>query len=552
MTWNSLVKLSKPPSFWLLMSVFILGSTVRLIVAFQDKLWLDELHTGWTVDGDFSLVFSRASAGNQSPVFFWMVWPIKRLAEILNLDPASPIPIRMLSMFAGCGSIMLTGYLVWKWTDSWMAAFAALWLASLDTSLIFYSTEARPYALMQFLTLVQGSIFWKWLREFVGERADAQVTHASRRRYLLSLQLAIASSLLISIHLSGGWLILAEVCYVAIRFCLSAGLQNSTSKNQGVDARIFSFAGWVGSLMLILMFPLAPYIRELWVGRSNWNSISDWALMLSDLNLQLRWGCLMPLLLMLVLRMGFGKPWKLRTADSESSLVAELRGNLLFVSWWIGLPIIGICLLDANQLIPLAHVRYVQVSMIAVPVFAGICVGAVSSGWPRLTILVAIVLGSCVPNIWLSSAISEGQLPRFRSEDWEILIREISRNKNPIFLFANILEDRDALDRENQRLQNYLQFPLRAIPKLETENKVLSYPTLYRKVFLDSDLDHVVEQRGAWFIIRADESLANEILAQFLDQLRLHRRTQIDARWTIRRAIFDSPWNDVKLYRIVP
>ena len=39
-----------------------------------ESLWLDELHTGWTVAGTWSDVSDRAAAGNQTPCYFWFIW----------------------------------------------------------------------------------------------------------------------------------------------------------------------------------------------------------------------------------------------------------------------------------------------------------------------------------------------------------------------------------------------------------------------------------------------------------------------------------------------
>ena len=37
-----------------------------------DSLWIDELHTAWSLDGDFSEIADRAASGNQPPLYFWI------------------------------------------------------------------------------------------------------------------------------------------------------------------------------------------------------------------------------------------------------------------------------------------------------------------------------------------------------------------------------------------------------------------------------------------------------------------------------------------------
>ena len=44
-----------------------------------ESLWLDELHTSWVVAEGADGIVSRAHAGNQSPLFFFIVWGVVQL-----------------------------------------------------------------------------------------------------------------------------------------------------------------------------------------------------------------------------------------------------------------------------------------------------------------------------------------------------------------------------------------------------------------------------------------------------------------------------------------
>ena len=70
------------------------------IVQVGESLWLDELHTAWVVaDGTQQLV-PRAAIGNQSPVYFALVWPFTKLAGM------SEFWLRLPSVLAGVALVV--------------------------------------------------------------------------------------------------------------------------------------------------------------------------------------------------------------------------------------------------------------------------------------------------------------------------------------------------------------------------------------------------------------------------------------------------------------
>ncbi len=136
----------------LLASVVGLAFWLR-IVQVGESLWLDELHTAWVVaDGGQQLV-PRAAVGNQSPVYFALVWSVAKLAG------ASEFWLRLPSVLAGTALAAGAYFAVVRWTACWSAGILAALLVAVDRNCVFYGQEARAYALVQGVGLVHVVLF---------------------------------------------------------------------------------------------------------------------------------------------------------------------------------------------------------------------------------------------------------------------------------------------------------------------------------------------------------------------------------------------------------
>ncbi len=152
-------------SHWLLLAGITALAAVLRLWQIGESLWVDELHTSWCVQGGFWQVSERAMAGNQSPLYFYLVWGVTRLLG------ESEFTLRLPSLLAGIALPGMTWLLVRQvWQDGdnqslereneqaswsardWSALLAAL-LVAVDHASIFYSTEARPYACLKLLAV---------------------------------------------------------------------------------------------------------------------------------------------------------------------------------------------------------------------------------------------------------------------------------------------------------------------------------------------------------------------------------------------------------------
>ncbi len=124
------------------------GLLLRL-PSFGDSLFGDELSTYFIVTGHglghIIYLLRGHSVDLNPPLFFILVWAAERFG-----DGASAL--RMVSLLSGTASIPLT-YLLGLWTVGRRPALVATALMALSPFLIFYSSEARAYALLMLLVL---------------------------------------------------------------------------------------------------------------------------------------------------------------------------------------------------------------------------------------------------------------------------------------------------------------------------------------------------------------------------------------------------------------
>ena len=126
---------------WLI-AILLLGVWLRCSQA-HESLWLDELHTSWVVADGAGQIADRARAGNQSPLYFDLVWCVVQLLGHHEWT------LRLLSLVAGSGLILATYELVRRWSHSVTSGLLAALLVAVSRDCIFYAQEARPYALLQ-------------------------------------------------------------------------------------------------------------------------------------------------------------------------------------------------------------------------------------------------------------------------------------------------------------------------------------------------------------------------------------------------------------------
>ena len=528
--------------------VLATGCWIRWKIATGELLWLDELHTGWVVGGSFEQALTRSAQGNQTPLFFGLVW------SAIQWLGASELSLRLVSLLATVLAMAMAARFVWQQTKSIAAATLTLTLIAVDDSFIWYATEARPYALLHLASVVQAACFWRSLQRWRDISPD-QTTVSNH--WLGALGLLLSSWLVVYTHYTGVFLLAAEVLFL-LPLLLGRYLTGNTIKEIVVTVALFT----VGCLPLLLQ------MNQAFGKPSDWSSVARLNQFQAEQAVNgIRWfGIPLAAVGISTVIALFLKRW----SPVAVNLTDPWR-NVWWVSWigaWFLIPLLIIRELHLYG-IPIALSRYLSVGLMAGPIFAGALVGICSaqSRWISIPLILMasvyahwhgpINLSTTLPRLQLSyrvigSIVGEGQLPLLRAENWQAPIEVVNNNSDkakwPLFLFGAVIEDANALADSDPEFQAYLQFPVQSLYAVDdAERIVFAGPTIQQQHFDDRYLNEIVEQGGAWVLVRHGPQITHEIG----NELEYRIGTQLgDPNVTIESNWFGNPENLVHLISI--
>ena len=486
------------------------------MVANQDPFWLDELHTAWVTGGSLPDVWSRAAIGNQSPFYFWLVWPI---VQFFGSES-----IRWLSLVAGMGLMLLSAGLTWKWTRSFLASLVVVWLIAIDPTFIFYSTEARPYALLELLGLIQACLFWRLLTSVEAEQ--------KRSQFGLAVILALVSAAIFYTHYTGVWLFVAEIVFITVYMLVC--------KRHGASHRqVLKLTLLTALLTICICLPAVWNLIDVFDRRGNWSPVVSRKKLINDLSEPWLKQIAIPFLLVLIVcilewlfkvrSIGFSRN---QAIDSAEAGTTNKLTKVSFLILWCVVPVACVLGLDYFEIAPLALYRYTLIGAVAVPLFAAACVHLPHSRIGQLLVGSLIIIVSLFQNLepekqkftpLIEHLIKNRTPPGMRSEDWSEPIATINavteKQNHPVFLFANLIEDVDALTNNDEAFQEYLRFPLNGVEVLDTNHRtVIAVPTWSENHFREEDIRLMKEQGGVWLVIRARKKHTDYISDQLLRQ----------------------------------
>ena len=122
---------------------------VAITITYIDQpLWIDELHTSWTISGGFADVIPRGNAGNQAPLYYFI---LKAVTELVG---SSESVLRSFSVISTIACIaLMTGWGVIKKVHPLLLGCVMVMFAT-DRWVTLFALEARPYAFLMFLTIL--------------------------------------------------------------------------------------------------------------------------------------------------------------------------------------------------------------------------------------------------------------------------------------------------------------------------------------------------------------------------------------------------------------
>ncbi len=430
-----------------------------------ESLWVDELHTSWTVSGDFSEVAHRARAGNQSPLFFWLLYGLS--ATLGNLPSVSQewalrLPsvacwaaVVFLCLREVCGQRVRLGN---NWCGVSLPLATLAWLI-LDRVQLFYATEARVYSAVQLVSLLS------WIAVarlgMVAESSDAMKNSFAGTRTVWAW--CGLSVMLVFLHITA---VLAVACQIAWGTMLV--VRQRSELRQPWAAAVIAVA--LATAVALLLS------ARVWEHRAQWDSFAGEATWKSFLGLLPLAAYGVPVGLARVVdwlsrsgkRTGAGEPndspWWIRGCWNTRDLGEDSNGRRGV--WWLAAfgPWIIAWFITALDLAPIFHRRFVIVSAVPLVMLASMEIGRIRHNCLRC----GAVIGVC---IWL--IVSQGTLDNWRAghwygwqrwEGWRQATNALNEQLQPgdeVWCASGLVEANGATLPIDSELNRYLSFPLR-------------------------------------------------------------------------------------------
>jgi len=475
-------------------TIIVLCSGVALGVILRswqvsESLWLDELHTSWTVGGSLSEVSERAAIGNQSPLYFWIAWFFARLPV------PGEIALRLPSMLAGCALPVAVFWLAQKLlpkeqkepADAAVPLLAAL-LVAIDPRAIFYSQEARPYALLMLTAVVH-----------IGQLLHALERDDWRPRALW----VITGALLVHLHYTGGLILLAEFLALALSAVSAARSPACPTLDTSKRPLRFCFSCWIDSgALLLLLLPAIPGILAVTARRENWNSFVKPQPALEMLRV-FPWT---PAIFVLIVL----HSWR---------MVMSQR-NLVLLSGWLLVPLGLAWVTTQLDIAALFHQRYLIAALPASLLAAALCM-RLGPNTATQSILIGIILAIAVASSGIvQNLLHERKVLVDRREDWRAAIAALDKqldhsNPEPVLVRSGLIEA-DALAGNSEPLfREYCLCPVKGMYRLDPQF-VMPLPTSNPGKLPPQLSDRLRGEERLWLLVRTSQASVRDQLLRDL------------------------------------
>lgn len=480
---------------WLiLLAVIVIGAILRCIPV-HESLWIDELHTAWTVVGEGNEIAHRARLGNNSLVYFVIV---RMFTDLLGV---SEWTLRLPSILCGCAIIPLTYAVARHWKCSLPAALLASGLVAIDANNLYFSGEARTYAMVQVVSLVHLFLF--------------SVLVVQQHKTWTWIFWIISGIVLFHLHCTSALILVAElVAYLSLQ---------TMRRETGMHWLYFV----IGLLIIgLAVMPALPLVRQLADRRENW------ALFVSRTRNPVAMLWIYPLQLYVLAPaacgIGIRGLKRFRLSSAGENLAIEDEANLEQTSFlipvviaasWILVPISLAWVLTELDVARLFFRRYVIASSVALaPLTAIIFSRLVGNrrGW--LVSIVVLAVG--VYFISPAKHLRYGAAAFAHSaEDWRTPIATINESDPivSIVLYSGLIEADEWHNSTDPQKQEYCELPVRGIYQTQANRPVIVLPKTSVAVISKSQLREI--GGAAWLLIRGGTDQAERTRMEVLSSL---------------------------------
>lgn len=499
----------------LLATITLLGAAARWLPV-DDPLWLDELHTSWVVSGGISEVVPRAAMGNQSPVYFYGIWAVTQLLG------QTAFSLRLISLVAGVLLIPVTFFVSRNWSKSRIAGLVAAALVATETQFLFYSTEARAYALVQLVGLIQIAVF---AQVHIFNRSS---DNAGKHGFAGTLALIATSVGLFYLHYTTAILFVAEtIAFLALFF-------TSARKTHGLTKVLCQRAANFGrdfSVVTVCCLPVLPNLLAIAERRKQWDSVPT-ELPVDDISRAMFVCVSVPALLAAataILRFMLGR----RPIFNR----LKLEATVLTIVWML-VPAVIVLIARRHDWANLVHLRYIIVSATAPMVLAALLCTLAVGRRIQAVLAVIVVMAALVTSPWLSAWARGERTIAFRNEDWRALTEMINGNTvasdQPVFVCSNLVEDDDLAETDDAEFHEYCLFSVSGIYSIDRSRRnVYAIPTNRRSRFTSAHVQQIKSSGGAWLVVRGPGGFANFVEHDLIMTL---RRSGMKPRENLRRS----------------
>jgi mannosyltransferase len=513
---------------------FLLGLVLVMLVAawlrgvqMNESLWLDELHTAWTVYDDWREIPWRAEIGNQSPLYFYGVALTTRIGGL------SEVTLRLPSALAGVALVGLAGWLVASWTGLRIAGLLTALLVALDHTSVFYAQEARPYAWVQLLGLVHVAAFVLLL------------ARPRLRWRALWIGSAIA---LYYLHYTALLLLVAEVVAYGVLWAIGAfpkagqalGIHDPEpvpfSERWKPVYRLRQFAADL-SLVALGMLPSIPHVAQIAARRD------AWSMFIGNDPAPARIFSLFPLDIYLLLPAGIGIAawaWRLKkgtgvvfaqTACRPGRFPHENDSRPLFpmvaAVCWLFVPVMLAWTLTVADVARLFFLRYLVVSAIAPAVLTGLMLRLYPGRLSRVAGSVAVVVALAWHSGLVQQYALDGRVIGDRRQDWRgavTLLQQRAVGENaPVFVRSGLIEADRLRDDDSPQLHQYCLLPVRGIYRLDLPPEdLLPLPTSRSSELTTPQISRIAAAGQAFFLLVGSPRSIARLQRQLADSLTAH------------------------------